>query len=192
MWIYIWLAVACVSALIEAFTMQMVSIWFVAGGLIALILAICNVAIEIQIIVFIVVSLLAMISLRRICLKYLLRNTNTKTNVDSFQGKETRLLKTIAPDEPGEIKFADITWTAVAENGDLVIEKGSIVHVIRVDGNKMVVSPVEKASMQEANGKDSLKTEVVEAEAQKVEENKTQKSTKKTNTKNKNEKSDKE
>ncbi len=150
MWVYIWLAVACVSALIEAFTMQMVSIWFIAGGIVALILSACGVGVGIQVVAFVAVSLLAMLCLRSLCMKYLLRKDTVKTNVDAYQGKETKLLKAITADESGEVKFAGVVWTAVSKNGE-AIEKDSLVKVLRVDGNKMIVVPVLKETKQDTN-----------------------------------------
>lgn len=152
MWVYIWLAVACVSALIEAFTMQMVSIWFIAGGIVALILSACEVSVGIQVVAFVAVSLLAMLCLRSLCMKYLLRKDTVKTNVDAYQGKETKLLKSITADESGEVKFAGIVWTAVSENGE-AIEKNSLVKVLRVEGNKMIVFPVQKEAEQDTKEK---------------------------------------
>lgn len=161
MWVYIWLAVVCVSALLEAFTMQMVSIWFVGGGIIALILAACQVSVEIQVIVFVAVSLLSMLALRNLCMKFLLRKDHLKTNVDAFAGKETKLLKDINLDEPGEIKFQDIIWTAITEKCDKVLKKGSIVRVLRVDGNKMIVEPIEqKSTNQQSKDDEQVKTEI--------------------------------
>lgn len=147
MWVYIWLAVACASALIEAFTMQMVSIWFIAGGIVALILSACGVAVEIQIVAFIAVSLIAMLSLRSLCMKYLLRKDTIKTNVDAYQDKETKLLKAITKDESGEIKLGGIVWTAVSEN-DEAIEKDTLVKILRVEGNKMIVAPAQKETQK--------------------------------------------
>jgi len=53
--IWVWLGVTAVSLILEFITMEMASIWFVAGGIIGMILAACGVSWEIQLIVFILV-----------------------------------------------------------------------------------------------------------------------------------------
>ena len=141
-WIWIWLGVVCCSAVIEFMSLQMVSIWFVAGGIVALILAIIGgIDLWIQIVVFIVLSMILLLSFRKMALKYLLRNTNTKTNVDSIVGKETRLLEPISLDKVGSVKINGVVWTAIAENDTISIPAETLVAVVEVRGNKLVVQP---------------------------------------------------
>lgn len=161
MMIYIWLAVVCVSALIEAFTLQMVGIWFVVGGLVALIMSACGVAIEWQIIACIVISLILLLALRKLCIKFILRKNNEKTNVDALSGLEVKLLKDINDDEMGEVKIGDVVWSAIAEKEGIALKKGDYVTILKVQGNKLVVKAVEKEqSTKEQNiAKDEQKQE---------------------------------
>lgn len=141
-WVWIWLGVVCCSAVIEFMSLQMVSIWFVAGGIVALILAIIGgIDLWIQIVVFIALSMILLLSFRKMALKYLLRNTNTKTNVDSIVGKETRLLAPISLDKVGSVKINGVVWTAIAENDTISIPAETLVAVVEVRGNKLVVQP---------------------------------------------------
>ncbi len=139
---WVWLAVIAVSAFIEAFTLQMVSIWFVPGGLVALILYFCGVGYDWQIIACIVVSLALLIGLRRFCLKILFKDKNGEgTNVNSFIGQKATLLKEIAGEERGELRINDVVWTAVSEDNSN-IPAGAEVQIVAVRGNKLIVKAI--------------------------------------------------
>ncbi len=88
MWIYIWLGVVAFSVMIEFLTMEQVSVWFIGGGIVAMILAAVNVDPVIQIVVFIVVSLVLLLSFRRMVMRFLMKNDNAKTNADALVGRE--------------------------------------------------------------------------------------------------------
>lgn len=141
MWIWIWLAVACLSLIIELFTWQMVTIWFVPSAIISLILAACGVTVEIQVPVFIVLSLVLIFSLRKISLKYLLKNKD-KTNIDSLIGKKTKLISPINLENQGSVKINGVVWTAVGENDNVSIDVGKTVEIISVNGNKLIVKEI--------------------------------------------------
>lgn len=143
---WVWLAVIAISAFIEAFTLEMVSIWFVPGGLVALILYFCGVGYEWQIIACIVVSLALLIGLRKFCLKVLFKNkSDDKTNTDSFIGQKTTLIKEIVGDGKGEVRLGDIVWTAISYDKSS-IPAGSEVEIIAIRGNKLLVKPADKQS----------------------------------------------
>lgn len=175
---YIWIAIICVAALIEAFTLQMVSIWFVAGGIVSLILYFCGVGYEIQIIVFIAVSIILLIALRKLCLKFLLKNTNEKTNVDALVGREARLLKDIDLGQLGEIKLGDVVWSATTKD-ESPLASGTLVKITQVQGNKLIVEAVEQnkdeqLKQQEQVSSNADETETVKEKEVKPAENKAQ------------------
>ena len=140
--VWVWLAVLCVSAALEFITMQMVSIWFAIASIVAIILALCGVVWWVQVIVFCVLALVLLLGLRKFSMKFLLKNTNTKTNVDSFVGSVHKLVEPINVDEPGAVKINGVVWTAVSKDNK-PIKKGLDVKIENVDGNKLIVSKVE-------------------------------------------------
>lgn len=142
--VWIWLAVAVVSALLEFATMQMVSIWFTFASIVAIILALCGVVWWVQVLVFCVLALVLLLALRKFSLKYLLKNNNSTTNVDSVVGTEHKLQQSISPDNAGALKINGVVWTAVCEDESASIEAGNQVRVVKVNGNKLVVVLVEK------------------------------------------------
>lgn len=141
---WIWLAVIAVSAFIEAFTLQMAGIWFVPGGLVALIMYFCGVGYEWQIVACIVVSLILLFSLRSFCLKVLFKNKPAdKTNTDSLIGLKTPLIKAIGENDNGEVRLNGVVWTAVSADNSPIPAK-TLVVITEIRGNKLFVSPANK------------------------------------------------
>ncbi len=136
---WVWLAIIVVSVIVEIATLDLVSVWFAVGSIVPFILsAIGGIAIEIQISVFVVVTAVLIIFLRKYAQKLLFKNMNDKTNLDMQIGKIYRLLEDADFEKNGLIKINDVVWTAVSEEGNL-IKKGQLVEVVKVNGNKMVV-----------------------------------------------------
>jgi membrane protein implicated in regulation of membrane protease activity len=141
---WVWLAVIVGTAVAEFATMELVSIWFSIGAIIPFILAgVSAVSWEFQIIIFIAVSALLIISLRKITKKFLLRNSNGKTNMDAVIGTKVRMIDGTDFDTIGTVKVNDVVWNAVGENQEN-IEKGSVVEIVRVKGNKLIVKKIEE------------------------------------------------
>ncbi len=140
--VWVWLAVAVVSALLEFATMQMVSIWFTIASIVAIILALCGVVWWVQVLVFCALALVLLLSLRKFSIKYLLKNDKTTTNVDSLIGTEHKLRQSITLDSAGELKINGVVWTAVGKDESTSIEAGQQVRVVKVDGNKLIVEPL--------------------------------------------------
>ena len=79
-----WLAVFGVLLLIEIFTLGLTTIWFAVGALAAFLLALLNLPLWLQIIGFIVISVVMLIFTRPVLTKYLNTKT-TKTNAESLE-----------------------------------------------------------------------------------------------------------
>ncbi len=142
MWIWIWLGVVAASLIIEFMTMELISVWFLVGGILALILAALKVPVEVQISVFVVTSLVFLLVLRKPLLKKIIKPTQ-KTNTDALIGESFDLLSDIKFDLPGTIKINGVIWSAVAEDGQ-EIEKGTIVDIVSIKGNKILVAKSKK------------------------------------------------
>ncbi len=143
MWIYAWLAVTAIALVIEFCTNEMVSIWFAGGGLVALILSACGVPWMISLPVFIVLSLVLLLSFRKIVMKFLNKG-DARTNADSAIGEEFALLSSIEFNKPGTIKINDIVWNVTTEKQGESVTEGTIVKVLALKGNKYIVETVEK------------------------------------------------
>jgi len=140
--IYVWLAVFLIALVVEASTQEFVSVWFSAGAIVAM--CICFfVPFYVEIIIFAVVSLAALI-LTRPLIKRLTARTERYTNADEFVGKRVMLDKDVTKFEAGEIKINGVIYQAVLpEDSDEDIKKGSIVEMVALKGNKVIVRMVE-------------------------------------------------
>ena len=141
---YVWIGIIVVSAVIEFITLDMTSIWFTAGAIPSLIMSIVGgVRWEIQLAVFFVLSVVLILSLRKVTKKFLLRNAKEKTNLDALVGKTYKMLTRADDDEVGTIKVNGVVWNAVSNDGK-AIEVGQQVKIVKVDGSKFIVEKVVK------------------------------------------------
>lgn len=143
MWI-VWLSLLIIMILVEAMGPALVSIWFAVGALVSLIVSfIPNVPWWVEVIVFVVVSTIALLTVRPLSKRYFKRNT-IKSNADSLVGKRGLLKEEIKPYNPGVCKINDVLWTAVSANEQETIAKDSVVEVVAIQGNKLIIKKVEE------------------------------------------------
>ena len=139
-----WLAVLIVLLLVEIATLGLTTIWFAGGALVACVAAFLHASIWVQIVLFLVVSVLLLLFTRPVAVRYMNKN-RTKTNVDSMAGKEAVVTEDIDNlKAQGVVQVNGLEWTARAENNQDVIPKGSVVEVTRVDGVKLIVRKREE------------------------------------------------
>lgn len=140
---WVWLGVIAVTAIIEFITCDLTSIWFTCGAVIPFIISAFDaISWEWQLLIFVVVSALLMVFLRKITRKLLLKNANFKSNVDGLVGKHVRMISRADFETVGSVKIGDVVWSAVALDGQSV-EANEVVEVVGVDGNKLQVKKVE-------------------------------------------------
>ena len=138
MWI-VWLAVFVISIIIEATTAELVSIFFAAGSVIALIISfIPGVEWWIELVVFVVVSGATLLGLRPLVNK-LLKKEKRNTNVDEMIGKKGVMIKGCDELNYGEIKVNGVIWTAMSEDPKEAISENEVVIITAIQGNKLVV-----------------------------------------------------
>lgn len=135
---YVWIAFTVIFGIMEAATAQLVSIWFVIGSVAALGAYFFGATTAVQVIVFIVVSALALVITRPIVRRF----TKTKiqpTNADSYIGLDAVVTESIDNIlSVGSVKVKGIEWTARSA-GDEKIEKGEVVTVRSIEGVKLIV-----------------------------------------------------
>ncbi|PWM73588.1 MAG: hypothetical protein DBX59_04590 [Bacillota bacterium] len=141
-WVYIWLGVAALSIIIEFITTDLVSVWFIFGGLLAMVLALVDVALVWQLVAFIALSGVLLALCRKPILK-IIGNNKISTNADSLIGKEFVLLTPIAFNVAGSVKAGDVVWTADTETDGVEIPAGETVRVVKITGNRLIVEKAE-------------------------------------------------
>ena len=139
----IWVALAIVFLIVEAACpIHLVSIWFVAGSLVAMIAAMLHWALWLQITLFVLVSGILLATLWPLVRKYLNPKVE-KTNVDAVIGSTG--LVTVAIDNltaTGQVKLGAMEWTARSTTGE-ALAAGTVVRVDNIEGVKVYVSPAE-------------------------------------------------
>lgn len=141
-WVYIWLGVVALSIIIEFVTADLVSVWFIFGGLVAMILALFDVQLIWQLVAFIALSVLLLATCRRPFVKLIGREKQS-TNADALIGREFVLLSPISFETAGSVKVNDVVWTASSENGE-EIKAGEVVRVVAISGNRLIVKKTDK------------------------------------------------
>ena len=138
----VWLGLMIFFIVLETVTVAVVSIWFCAGSLAALLVSfVWPEAFWAQIIAFFVVSFVALLSLRPIAHK-LVGGKRVPTNADANIGKMCQVVSEVQPGRFGRVKLEGLEWTA---KSDFVLPVGSWCRVIAIDGVKLVVIPPEQA-----------------------------------------------
>ena len=136
----IWLVLIIAFLTAEILTVGLVSIWFAGGALVAVILSLFEVAPLIQVSVFFLVSIVLLVSTRKIFVDKL--NTGKEnTNVDALIGETGQVVLTINPMEIGQVKVSGQVWSALADDQLLTIEEGSYVTIKAIEGVKLIVVP---------------------------------------------------
>ncbi|HEX3037739.1 MAG TPA: NfeD family protein [Oscillospiraceae bacterium] len=135
---YFWLALIVVAAVVEALTAQLVSIWFVVGGVAGMIAYVCGAPIWLQLDLFIVVTALTLLVTRPFVRK-LMHFKKVDTNADRYIGKDGIVIAEINNTlGHGQVKVMGSVWTARSVD-DSVIPVGADVAIHAIEGVKLIV-----------------------------------------------------
>ena len=139
----IWLILLILFVIVEAACpIHLVSIWFAAGSLVAMIAAALGAQLWLQVVLFLVVSA-GLLAAFWPFVKRVLNNHHTATNLDRVigsQGYVTADIDNISA--TGTVKLGAMEWTARSTAG-CAIPKGTLVQVDKIEGVKAFVTPVE-------------------------------------------------
>ena len=138
----LWGAAAVVFFIIEALTISLAGIWFAIGAVCALITALLGAPVWLQIVWFVLISVILLIATRPLAKKYV-NGRRQPTNADRLLGQNVRVTERIDNIDGTGAVFADgKTWTARSEDGS-IIEAESLVTVRRIEGVKLIVASGE-------------------------------------------------
>ena len=137
----LWLVLLILFLVGEASTAAVTTIWFAAGALAAMITALLGGQIWLQLVVFLVVSVILLLSLRPIVKKYL-NPKKSRTNIDAVIGTEGYVLTEIDNlAATGRVKLGGMEWSARSTAGEK-IPVGTLVKVDKIEGVKVFVTTV--------------------------------------------------
>lgn len=136
----VWLIVAVAFGIAELMTTSLTLVWFSIGALIFMVLSTFIESIIIQIALFAAIS----ITLLVVFTKYFVDKDKTykyNTNLQGIEQKTGIVKEEIPQYMTGIVTLTGEDWTAISEDGEK-IQVGQLVKVIRIEGVKLVVKPV--------------------------------------------------
>ena len=146
MWIF-WLIAAGIFFIIEIATVGFLIFWLGIGALLAMIVSLFTNNILIQTFTFVISSCI-LIPLTKPLADKFSGDKKVLTNSYSLINKKGIVLKDIDPKQSvGQVKVNGEIWSAKAEN-ESVIKEGTEIEVVKIDGVKLVVSPIKISSVQ--------------------------------------------
>ena len=136
--ILVWLTSIVIFGVLEALNAGLVSIWFVPGGIAALLCAMLGSSVGVQVVAFIAVSALALALTRPLAKRWLNRPAN-RTNADRVLDQQGRVTEEVDNDNATGAVYVDgKTWSARSANGSK-IPAGKQVAIVKMEGVKLFV-----------------------------------------------------
>ena len=138
----VWMALVIIFLVVELITVGLTTIWLAGGALVAFILAAVGAGFWLQLVAFFVVSFVLIYFTRPFAMKYL-NPRRTRTNSEELIGTVVKVTERIDNRAAkGTALVKGLEWSARAVSDDMIIEKDTLVKVLRIEGVKLIVEPV--------------------------------------------------
>lgn len=139
-----WLFLFVILLVIEIITMGLTTIWFAGGALAAFIASLfLGDMVEVEVSVFIVVSVVLLLFTRPWAARYLDHRT-VRTNADRLIGQQVRVIEAVDNlAGKGAVSADGKIWTARAENQEEHFAEGEIATVKEIRGVKLILQKME-------------------------------------------------
>ena len=136
--LWVWIGLIVVTAAVEAATVQLVTVCFAVGGVAGLIAYAAGLEIWLQILIFAIVSAVALAVTRPLVKKFT-NGRRMPTNADRFIGEKAVVTEKIENDlSKGAVKIGGLEWTARSVDSETA-EVGEQVTVEAIEGAKLIV-----------------------------------------------------
>ncbi|MCE9670234.1 NfeD family protein [Myxococcus stipitatus] len=134
----LWLVAAIVCGMLEIKLSGFVTLWFAVGALASSLAAALGLGINVQLLLFTLVSLLLFAISRTLFKKFFTRDSaHLKTGVEAMLGQEAVVTEEVGEPHGGTVRINGELWTARSLSGH--ISEGERVTVEQVDGLKLWV-----------------------------------------------------
>ncbi len=137
----VWLIVAVAFGIAELMTTSLTLVWFSIGALVLMVLSTFIESVIIQIALFAAISITLLVTFT----KYFVDKDKTfkyNTNLQGIEQKTGVVKVEILPYATGIVTLTGENWTAISDSNEK-IEVGQLVKVIRIEGVKLVVKPID-------------------------------------------------
>lgn len=140
----VWLGILVILLIIEILTMGLTTIWFAGGALAAFGAGVIGFGLVVQVVVFVVVSVLLLVLTRPLAVKYF-NQERQKTNAESLIGQQALVIEDIDTlQSAGRVEVNGQEWSAKTDESDGKIEKNKIVVIDGIQGVKLIVRDREE------------------------------------------------
>lgn len=139
---WFWIIIALATLGLEIITVgTLVSIWFSIGAVAAYLAALMDLVFEVQLLVFLVVSVLAFITIRPLAKRFLSAKQQP-TNADRYIGQRVTVTERATSEQWGAAVIQGVRWSLREVDGKTV-EVGESVDIIALEGAKLLVKKVQ-------------------------------------------------
>lgn len=137
-----WLIAFVVLLIIEIITLGLTTVWFALGAIAAFLAAYVGASTTVQVIVFLIVSIVLLVFTRPIAMKFF-NQKRERTNAESLIGQKALVLEKIdSIHGVGKVIVNGMEWSAKTEES-MEIEKDTIVSIKGIQGVKLIVEKEE-------------------------------------------------
>ena len=139
---WFWIIIALATLGLEIITVgTLVSIWFSIGAVAAYLAALMELVFEVQLLVFLVVSVLAFITIRPLAKRFFSAKQQP-TNADRYIGQRVTVTERATDEKWGAAVIQGVRWSLREADGKTV-EVGESVDIIALEGAKLLVKKVQ-------------------------------------------------
>lgn len=135
-----WIILILFLAIIEVTTVNLVTIWYVASAIVALIISFFTDNFTIQFAVFVILGTIFLLTTKK-TLDKLVKDKHAKTNLDRVIGMEGIVVEEITKNKLGAVKVDGKVWSASSSK---TIKENSIVKVLDINSTKLIVERVKE------------------------------------------------
>ena len=135
----IWLVLLVAFILLEIATVGLLTIWFAGGALAAFFVSVAQGGVAVQVIVFLIVSLVLVLLIRPLAQKKF-NSEHIRTNAQTLSGEEAVVIEPIDNLlSTGRVMIRGQEWAARSVDEKQKFKKDDVVSVVSISGVKLMV-----------------------------------------------------
>lgn len=140
----VWLIIFAAMVGIELLSLGLTTIWFAGGAIVSLVASAAGAGVNVQIILFIVVSMILLVLVRPWAQKHF-NHDRIRTNAQSLIGQSAVVMEEINNMKAqGRVLVRGQEWSARNAAGDEIISKDTQVKIKEISGVKLMVEKTGK------------------------------------------------
>lgn len=139
----VWTVLLAFFVVVEIATLNLVTIWFAAGALAALLASLFTQNLVYQILIFLLVSLAALVAAKPLLANARHRKPAAPLDLERNLGRTAQVLEPITPQKPGRVRLDGVDWNAVCQHP---LAPGDQCRVLAIEGTTLTVEPCQQTT----------------------------------------------